>query len=203
MESINIVAIHSSNRSHGLTGSMVGALLEGAEKAATALEIDLSTEVVALNSLNIQVCKACGDRGWGPCRAGEPCVIDDDFRPLLEELVKADALVFATPVYFHDLSESMKGFLDRLRRSEWVRIDNPRLVGKHVVGIAAAGGGGGGTPRTIEVLERYMSYFGVINVAWLGVWKINSEVQLKAAYMTGEHLIKVIAGAKGVNHPLP
>lgn len=44
--------------------------------------------------------------------------MEDGSHDLVDKIAKCDALVFATPVYWHDLSESAKVFLDSLHRCE-------------------------------------------------------------------------------------
>jgi multimeric flavodoxin WrbA len=85
-------------------------------------------------------------------------VIEDDFQNLREKINQADALVFSTPVYFGDLSESAKRFLDRWRRCESVKRETSPLKGKRVIGIAAAGGSGGGAVNSLHNLEAYLRY---------------------------------------------
>ena len=43
-----------------------------------------------------------------------PCVIEDDFNKLAEELVEADIIIFSLPVYFYSIPGHMKNFIDRL-----------------------------------------------------------------------------------------
>jgi len=43
------------------------------------------------------------------------CIIDDDLASVIAKLKAADAAVFATPVYFFDLSDSLRGFLTASR----------------------------------------------------------------------------------------
>lgn len=60
-----------------------------------------------------------GVREWvGLCRSEGRCVINDDFSEDYQRLVSAEAIVWITPVYWHDLAENLKAFLDRLRRCE-------------------------------------------------------------------------------------
>jgi multimeric flavodoxin WrbA len=82
-------------------------------------------------------------------------MIKDDFQKLRSMIDEADALVFSTPVYFGDISESSKRFLDRWRRCERGNPDSP-LIGKPVIGIAAAGGSGGGAVNALRNLEIYL-----------------------------------------------
>ena len=41
------------------------------------------------------------------------CVIKDDMNDLVEKVRNADVLVFATPIYFYEMSGQLKTFLDR------------------------------------------------------------------------------------------
>lgn len=191
---MKVLAIQSSNRPDGLTASLAQAVLDGATDEARERCLGVETEIIDLNTKSINVCKACGERGWGRCWGGEPCVQQDDFGPLVEKIIAADAIVFATPVYFWDLSESLKTFLDRLRRAEWARRETARFKGKHVVGIAAAGGSGTGAPNAIRNLEGYMTYLGANHVAYLPVTRQNQIFQLDAAKMAGRHLLRVMHG---------
>jgi len=61
-------------------------------------------------------------------------MINDDFQSLREKINGADALVFSTPVYFGDISESAKSFLDRWRRCETSKHEASPLKGKRIIG---------------------------------------------------------------------
>ena len=81
--------------------------------------------------------------------------LKDGFQKLRDMIYDADALVFSTPVYFGDISESAKNFLDRWRRCERSNPDS-LLIGKPAIGIAAAGGSGGGAINALHNLETYL-----------------------------------------------
>ena len=146
---MRIIAVQSSPNEDGLTCLLAMAVLEGAESAGA------ETELIHLNKLNIESCKA-HNRGWGTCRSEGKCMIKDDFQNLREKINQADALVFSTPVYFGDLSESAKRFLDRWRRCETYNREASPLRGKPAIGIAAAGGSGGGAVNALHNLETYL-----------------------------------------------
>jgi len=147
---MKVIGIQSSPNVDGLTSMLGKAVLEGAESKGA------ETELVHLNQLDIRSCEAhnLDGRGWGTCPKGT-CMIKDDFQKLRSMINDADALVFSTPVYFGDISESAKNFLDRWRRCERDNADSP-LVGKPVIGIAAAGGSGGGAVNALHNLETYL-----------------------------------------------
>lgn len=145
------LAIQSSPNHEGLTASLAQAVLNGVKAAGG------SAELVHLNHLDIRSCLAC-DNGWGRCREENRCVQEDEFEVLRTKMTAADALVFATPVYFHDLSESAKRLLDRLRRCE--AFDFKTFAGKKAIGIASAGGSGRGAVRALYHLEEYLRRLG-------------------------------------------
>ncbi len=185
---MKILAIQSSPNEDGLTATLARAALDGAENKGAQVEL------VNLNTLNIHPCKACGS-GWGHHFAdrGEPgpeeCTLDDDFAVLREKILQADGLVFSSPVYFWDLSESAKVFLDRLRRSHYpIRATSP-LKGKPVVGIAAAGGSGNGAVQAAVVLDDYfVKWMDMKRVATLAVTRQTREMHIAAALAAGESL---------------
>jgi multimeric flavodoxin WrbA len=182
---MKIVAIQSSPNLDGLTSRLAQAALRGA--AAMGAE----TELIHLNTLRVNPCKACGN-GWGQCRNVPDCIQkgEDDFDVIRAKLVAADGIVFSTPVYFWDISESAKIFLDRLRRVEWPRREAAQLKGKAMIGIAAAGGSGTGSPSAIKSLENYMNFLQLKPVVYLPVSRQNKEMQLKAAEEAGRFMIE-------------
>ena len=149
---MKVISVQSSPNLNGLTSSLAQAALRGVN--ATGGE----TELIHLNNLNIEPCIACDD-GWGICRTDGACILEDDFQTLYAKIAQCDALIFATPVYWHDISESAKIFLDRLRRCERGR-DFKTFLGKKVIGIASAGGSGRGAVRALYALEEYLRRFG-------------------------------------------
>jgi multimeric flavodoxin WrbA len=178
---MNIVVISGSRNSEGQTARAVGALVKGAEGAGS------SVKSYYLPKMNLERCRQCEDHGWGLCRAEGRCVIEDDFAGLVEELKAADGAVFATPVYFSDLSESIRAFLDRLRR---VARNNEGLhetfQGKVAIGICLAGGGGGGAPSSTVSLEKVVARCGFDVVDMIPARRQNLEMKLKVLRIVGE-----------------
>lgn len=192
---MGVLAIQCSPNEEGLTSRIARAVVEGVRESG------VQAEMVHLNKLSIQHCRACG-AGWGHHWDENPklkkweCVVQDDFAALHERVLAADGLIISTPVYFHDVSESAKAFLDRLRRCEWrSRGEEPRpLDGKPVVLIAAAGGSGNGAPEALSRLDDYLvKFLGMKRVAELSVIRANEKVEAVAAHEAG----KMLAGMAG------
>jgi multimeric flavodoxin WrbA len=117
-------------------------------------------ETVFLPTLKIERCRQCENSGWGICISDGKCVIEDDFALIAEKIQSADIVVFANPVYFADLSESLRAFLDRYRRVRWPVISNHTHKDIPVVLICVAGGSGGGSPESLEILARIVKRAG-------------------------------------------
>lgn len=188
---MKIIGIIGSKDPRGRTARAARALLRGAGRA------DASYEMIFLPIMDIRRCRQCERDGWGRCRAEGRCIMEeeDSFQQVTEKLRNADAALFATPVYFSDLSESMRAFLDRLRRicvNPETRPD--RLAGKPVIGICVAGGGGGGAPRCTVSLERVLLDCGLDVVDMIPARRQNLEAKLPLLAGMGEYLAGLARG---------
>jgi len=178
---MKVIAVQSSPNVDGLTCQLAEAALQGAENGGA------ETEMVHLNRLNIESCRA-HDRGWGTCRTEGKCLLRDDFQVLREKINQADGLIFSTPVYFGDISESAKRFLDRWRRCEIYNRENSPLKGKHVIGIAAAGGSGGGAVNALHILETYLRRLQFIILDLVPVTQLSKMHKLEMLRSAGRRL---------------
>jgi len=62
-----------------------------------------------LTDYAIEPCNSC----WA-CRENSSCVINDDMKTLvIPEILRADAIVIGTPVYFNNVTAQLKSFIDR------------------------------------------------------------------------------------------
>jgi len=179
---MKITAILGSRDHAGRTAKAAEALLQGA--AAQGGE---STSVF-LPEAKVRRCRQCEDNGWGLCRSEGRCVIDDDFAMLVERIRSSDAVVFANPVYFSDLSESMRAFLDRLRRTCRHESGKVGIEGTPAVGICVAGGGGGGAPACTVALEKVLNTCGFEVVDMVPVRRQNMDLKLNVLEATGKWL---------------
>ena len=175
------LAIQSSPNKDGLTCSLARAVLKGVEEAGG------ETELIHLNEMDVKTCIAC-DQGWGQCRNGD-CILEDDFESIRQKIGEADAFVFATPVYFGDLSESAKAFLDRHRRCEAFS-GRGTCKGKKAIGIASAGGSGNGAARALYNLEGYLRRAGFEIFDLVPVTKFSKDHKLPMLEAAGGRLLE-------------
>ena len=179
---MKVVSLLGSRNPEGRTAKAADAFLEGVAGEGG------QSERIFLPDMQIARCRQCEEDGWGICRAEGGCEIEDDFAPLVGKIKNADAVVFATPVYFGDLSESMHAFLNRLRRTCMHEAGKERISGKPAIGICMAGGGGGGAPTCVVSLEKVLSRCEFDVVDMVPVRRQNLELKLNVLKTTGEWL---------------
>ena len=174
---MKIAVVWSSPNLDGLTASSKNKFITGLKR--TGAEI----EEIHLNSQYIEHCKACGN-GLGLCYTQGRCVIKDDFEAIYQKLKIADGIVFVSAVYWFDLTEYMKAFLDRLRRCD--AMHNGALKGKSCFLIACAGGTGNGAIECLSNLERTTRHMGMSACDRVPVLRFNMDYMLPALEKAGE-----------------
>ena len=179
---MRLLVILGSRNPEGRTARAANALAQGAR------DTGWETEHVYLPVLQIERCRQCDLEGWGQCRAEGRCMIEDDLHDLVDSMRTADAVAFATPVYYGDLSESMRAFTDRLRRAAEHRHGRATLAGKRAIGICVAGGGGGGGPSCAVSLEWVLRGCGMDVVDMVPARKQNLDLKCDVLYITGKWL---------------
>ena len=178
------VLVMIGSRNHdGQTAKVANAYIEGLKDG------DAAVEHVYLPEMKINRCLQCNKDGWGTCLSDGKCCQTDDFSSLVDKVRAADAVVFATPVYWGDLSESLKAFLDRLRRICTSKEEGRNGIrGKTAVGIAVAGGGGGGSLNCIENLQRTCDHMGINVVDMIPSRRQNLDLKIEVARLSGKWL---------------
>lgn len=190
---MNVLIISGSRNPEGQTAQACHAFLDGV-KSANGLG-----ELVFLPQMKIERCRQCDERGWGTCRSEGQCVIEDDFASVTEKIRANDIAVFATPVYFGDLSESVKAYLDRLRRITRHDDGKKGVEGKPALGICVAGGGGGGAPSCAVSLERTLATCGFDVIDMIPARRQNLEMKLGVLRATGEWVVGGVLDEDTVN----
>lgn len=181
---MKICVIWSSPNADGLTAAAKNHVIEGLRDGGA--EVD----EVRLNRLHLEHCRACGD-GWGLCHLRGACVIKDDFASLYQRLMEADGIVWVTAVYWHDATEQMKAFIDRLRRCETAH--NGYLQGKRNMLVACAGGSGFGTPQCLHQMEEALLHMKMEAVDRLPVNQFDRDYMLPALAGAGRAFARLFA----------
>ena len=99
----NVIIISSTPRVNGNSEILANEFARGARSSGH------NVEVINLRELNLKYCTGCY-----ACHKINKCIHNDGMNALAEKLLRADVLVFATPVYFYLMSGQLKVFIDRL-----------------------------------------------------------------------------------------
>ena len=174
--------ISGSRNPEGRTARAAGAVLQGLASAG------VSSERIFLPTVRIERCRQCNEDGWGNCRSEGRCIIEDDIHGIITKIREADLLVFATPVYFGDLSESIRAFTDRLSRCMERTGHKTGISGKTAIGICMAGGGGGGAPKCSVSLQNVLARCGFDVVDMILARRQNLEAKIAQLELVGQWL---------------
>ncbi len=98
----NIVIFSTSLRPGSNSQTLAQAFAEGAAAAGHSVTIE------TLSGKTLQFCRGCLG-----CIRTHRCCIEDDAAALIQAMARADVLVFATPIYYYEMSGQLKTLLDR------------------------------------------------------------------------------------------
>ena len=98
-----VLVITTSLRARSNSDRLAEELIRGAADAGH------DVERISLKGKEIRFCIGCL-----ACQKTQKCVLKDDAVEIAEKVKNADTLVFATPIYYYEMSGQMKTLLDRL-----------------------------------------------------------------------------------------
>ncbi|MCR4578365.1 MAG: flavodoxin family protein [Clostridiales bacterium] len=98
-----VLVITTSLRAKSNSDILARRLIDGAKEAGHEVEH------ISLKGKEIKFCIGCL-----ACQKTQKCVLKDDAAEIAEKVKSADTLVFATPIYYYEMSGQMKTLLDRL-----------------------------------------------------------------------------------------
>ena len=108
---MKIIGLNGSPRKDGNSAKLLAEALRGAEEAGA------ETESIYLYDKNYKGCRSCFACKRKSPAYGKGCMMKDDLSPILEQMLLADAWVFATPIYLGHMSSSLSALLERLEFS--------------------------------------------------------------------------------------
>ena len=97
-----VLIISTSIRPNSNSEILATAFADGARQAGN------DVECVTLKDKTVGFCKGCL-----ACQKLGRCVIDDDANEITEKLLAAEVVVWATPIYYYEMSGQMKTMIDR------------------------------------------------------------------------------------------
>lgn len=178
-KNMKILVITGSPRKNGNSNTLTDNFIKGAQEAGHS--------VVRFDSAfkNVHPCVACNKCGMN----GE-CVFKDDFEFIRNNIVDADAVVFATPMYYFGISAQIKAVIDR-----FYAINGQIHVPKKAVLIMTYADTSAKEAQPIinhyETLLNYLGWSDAGKVIASGVWTegdINRTPYPKKAYDLGKNI---------------
>jgi len=98
-----VLIVSSSPRAGSNSEALAKAFAKGAQEAGH------EAELISLRDKTVGFCRGCF-----ACQKTQRCVIRDDADVIRGKALTADVLVFATPIYYYEMSGQLKTLLDRL-----------------------------------------------------------------------------------------
>ena len=176
---MKILVITGSPRKNGNSNTLADNFIKGAEEAGHS--------IVRFDSAfkNVHPCIACNK-----CGMNGQCVFKDDFEFVKENIVDADAVVFATPMYYFGISAQIKTVIDR-----FYAINGQIHVPKKAVLILTYADTSAKEAQPIishyETLLNYLGWSDAGKVIASGVWTegdVNHTQYPKQAYELGKNI---------------
>jgi len=99
---LKVLGISGSPHRHGNTETLLDSFLEGARAAGA------SVEKVVLKEINYSPCQGCN-----ACHKTGDCIVKDDAPGLYDNILSADIVAVASPIYSMGITAQLKGFIDR------------------------------------------------------------------------------------------
>lgn len=98
-----VVVISSSLRPGSNSHALAEQFAKGAEAAGHQVEL------ISLRGKEIKFCVGCLS-----CQTTGACIFKDDVPAIMESVLKADVVCWATPIYYYEMSGQMKTLIDRM-----------------------------------------------------------------------------------------
>jgi multimeric flavodoxin WrbA len=174
---LKIVAIYGSPRRKGNTATLLDQAVAGAEGQGAQVEKVVLRDIKLSPCLEIYGCKKDGR-----------CLIKDDFPPLGDRLLAADAIMIASPIFFYAVSAHTKIMMDRCQ-SLWVKkhwIENKPFGQKKFPknGLFISVGATRGKTLFDGAIKSVRYFLEVLDV---GLWKSLTFRGLDASGAVNEH----------------
>ena len=174
----NVLIISASPRRKGNSDYLCDRFREG------ALEAGHEVEKIFFRDKKINYCYSCG-----ACYSTKKCIQKDDMAEVLDKMVKADVLVFATPVYFYTMDAQLKTLIDRTvpRYTE--------LKGKAYLIATLADEDRSSMAGTVAAFQGFMDCLGQVDsggmIVGYGAWNTGDIIgnpAVEEAYQAGKNV---------------
>ena len=176
---MKILVLTGSPRKNGNSNTLVDNFIKGAEEQGhNVVRFDSAFKYV-------HPCIACDH-----CGLDGICAYKDDFVFVRENVVDADMVVFATPMYYFGISAQLKAVIDRFCSIN-EKIHKPKKAALFMTYADTAEFDAEPIKKHYEVLLNYLGWTSVGEIIASGIWQAGSINQTKypqKAYEFGKSL---------------
>jgi len=183
-----VIVILGSPRWNGNSEILANKAIEGATTTGG------SCKVFHLNSMKISPCQACDY-----CRnnSGKLCKLNDNMQQIYPELIEADALLLASPIYMFHISAQLKLFMDRCYAC------SDDLAGKRIGILLTYGAADEYSSGAINAINTFRDEYRYTNSELIGIVHGSAHVKgevaqneklLNEAFDLGKRLVKINNG---------
>jgi len=151
----NVLILKGSPRPKGNSAALADRAAAGAKEAGAEVES------FYLHGMDIRPCDACDT-----CHETGVCIIKDDMQTLYPKLLRADAILIASPIYWFTISAQTKLCIDR-----WYALETQQgneLRGKQIGIILTYGDTDLYTSGAINAIHTFESMFRYIRAEIVG-----------------------------------
>lgn len=159
---MKILVLTGSPRKNGNSSTLADNFIKGAEEAGhTVVRFDAAFK-------KVHPCIACNK-----CGMDGPCIFKDDFDFVRENIVDADAVVFATPMYYFGISAQLKAVIDRFYAING-KIHRPKKAVLLMTYANSAASEAEPIKKHYKVLLNYLGWQDAGQVIASGVWPVGA-----------------------------
>ncbi|MEO3993560.1 MAG: flavodoxin family protein, partial [Desulfurococcaceae archaeon TW002] len=158
----------------------------------TASIYGAETKLIHIYDYDIKPCEGCLSDEQLACRP--PCINNDDSWTLMKEILKSDALIIATPVFWYGPPGHLKNLIDKLTIFEnMIFIDGKSWVEGKVAGFIAVSAEAGAM-MTIAYLMSVFNSFGYLIPPWaLAYYQgVDDVLKSREAVMDSANIGKIV-----------
>lgn len=178
-QKMKILVLTGSPRKGGNSATLADNFIKGAEQAGhKVVRFDAAFK-------NVHPCIGCNK-----CGMDGPCIFQDDFNFVRENIVDADVVVFATPMYYFGISAQLKAVIDRFYAING-QIHRPKKAVLLMTYANTASSEAEPIKKHYEVLLKYLGWQDAGQVIASGVWPVgavNHTDYPKKAYELGVNI---------------
>ena len=153
----------------------------------TSSDYECKKNIISLSDYNIQNCKGCA-RCFATCSSCQQ--YEDDIKQIEEELLKSEVIIFASPVYAHNITGTMKNFIDRIAYG----LHSMRFTGKY--GVTVSLSDSNGNSFVDGYLSKILMYMGVKVIQNISIQRVKA-VDPSVIINCGKQITEIIEGSGG------